>query len=175
MLAGSFRPRQRVRWFARVAWGFAALSLLGACATHGDRLPGGKAGSAATARSVEQERLLDRVTWGATAAGLRDPKGWDATRFLERELHPDASLALPPQVQAQIDALTISGESVTEVVAGLEQQRKAFVTMADPGEKKAAQQAYQQELTRLGREAATRMLLRALYSPNQLQEQMTWF
>src|SRR5438093_1134423 len=42
-------------------------------------------------------------------------------------------------------------------------------------EKKAAQQAYQQELTRLGREAAARMLLRALYSPWQLREQMTWF
>ena len=44
-----------------------------------------------------------------------------------------------------------------------------------PSSKKLAQQAYQQELNRLEREAATRSLLRALYSPNQLQEQMTWF
>jgi uncharacterized protein (DUF1800 family) len=35
--------------------------------------------------------------------------------------------------------------------------------------------AYQQELNRLAKEAATRSLLRDLYSPNQLQEQMTWF
>src|SRR4030095_4909642 len=41
--------------------------------------------------------------------------------------------------------------------------------------RKALQQAYQQELTRLAREAAARMLLRALYSPDQLQEEMTWF
>ncbi|NVO06771.1 MAG: DUF1800 domain-containing protein, partial [Rhodoferax sp.] len=41
--------------------------------------------------------------------------------------------------------------------------------------KKAARQAYQQELNRLQREAATRHLLRALYSPAQVQEQMTWF
>ncbi|MDB5848458.1 MAG: hypothetical protein JWP29_2210, partial [Rhodoferax sp.] len=38
-----------------------------------------------------------------------------------------------------------------------------------------ARQAYQQEMNRLGREAASRHLLRALYSPNQVQEQMTWF
>ena len=42
-------------------------------------------------------------------------------------------------------------------------------------QKKAARQAYQQELTRLAREAQQRFVLRALYSPNQLQEQMTWF
>src|SRR5262249_27462869 len=34
---------------------------------------------------------------------------------------------------------------------------------------------YQQELGRLAREAATRSMLRALYSPWQLREQMTWF
>jgi uncharacterized protein (DUF1800 family) len=34
---------------------------------------------------------------------------------------------------------------------------------------------YQQELNRLGREAVTRQLLRDLYSPKQLQEQLTWF
>ncbi|MEO8134527.1 MAG: DUF1800 domain-containing protein [Betaproteobacteria bacterium] len=42
-------------------------------------------------------------------------------------------------------------------------------------DKQAARQAYRQELTRLGREASTRSLLRAVYSRNQLQEQMTWF
>ena len=40
---------------------------------------------------------------------------------------------------------------------------------------KSERQAFQQELTRLAREAAARTLLRALYSPHQLQEQMTWF
>lgn len=37
------------------------------------------------------------------------------------------------------------------------------------------QQTYQRDLTQLAREAATRSLLYALYSPAQLQEQMTWF
>jgi hypothetical protein len=47
--------------------------------------------------------------------------------------------------------------------------------MADDEAKKAALHDYQLELNRLGREAVTRQLLRALYSPKQLQEQMTWF
>ena len=39
----------------------------------------------------------------------------------------------------------------------------------------AAQKTYQQKLTEYAREAATRSLLRDLYSKNQLKEQLTWF
>ncbi|HET7197077.1 MAG TPA: DUF1800 domain-containing protein, partial [Burkholderiales bacterium] len=61
-----------------------------------------------------------------------------------------------------------------ELAARMAEQRRAFLGL--PAEqRKLAQQDYQKELTRLGREAQTRMLLRALYSPNQLEEQMTWF
>ena len=56
----------------------------------------------------------------------------------------------------------------------MEQQRRAFQNAA-ADDRKAERQAYQQQLTRLAREAQTRMLLRALYSPNQLEEEMTWF
>ena len=59
--------------------------------------------------------------------------------------------------------MTISQRPLAEIAADLEAQRKA------------ERKAYQQELGRLAREAQTRMLLRALYSPNQLEEHMTWF
>ncbi|HTD05141.1 DUF1800 domain-containing protein, partial [Undibacterium sp.] len=95
-------------------------------------------------------------------------------RYLERQLHP-APAALPGPVQAQIAAMTISQRPVEQLNQELEQRRKDADAIANDDEKKAAQQAYQQELNRLAREAATRSLLRALYSPNQLQEQMTWF
>src|SRR5450631_127848 len=39
----------------------------------------------------------------------------------------------------------------------------------------AAQQAYQQDLNRLAREAATETLLLALYSRRQLSERLAWF
>jgi hypothetical protein len=47
--------------------------------------------------------------------------------------------------------------------------------VTDEEAKKTALQTYQSEMNRLAREAATRHLLRALYSPHQVQEQMTWF
>jgi uncharacterized protein (DUF1800 family) len=60
-------------------------------------------------------------------------------------------------------------------VIGLDAQRKAADALPDEEQKKAARQAYQQALNKLAREAQQRFVLRALYSPNQLQEQMTWF
>ena len=45
----------------------------------------------------------------------------------------------------------------------------------DPELKKASQQAFQQAMNELGRQAIARSLLRDLYSPDQLREKMTWF
>jgi uncharacterized protein (DUF1800 family) len=57
----------------------------------------------------------------------------------------------------------------------LDAQNKAASQIADPDQKKAAQQAYQQGMTSLARSAAARSLMRDLYAPDQLAEQMTWF
>lgn len=71
--------------------------------------------------------------------------------------------------------MTISQQPTAQLVQVMEQQRKEAGALANDDEKKAAQQSYQQEMNRLAREAARRHVLRALYSPNQVQEQMTWF
>jgi uncharacterized protein (DUF1800 family) len=118
---------------------------------------------------------LNRVSWGVSTSTYQQAEkmGYDA--WLEQQLHP-APAVLPAAAQAQIDALTISQKPVVQLVQELEAQRRDYdKAMVDDDAKKAAQRAYQQEMTRLAREAATRSLLRALYSPNQLQEQMTWF
>ncbi len=82
---------------------------------------------------------------------------------------------LPAAAQAQIDAMAISRTPLDQLVTELDAQRKAADALPDEDQKKAARQAYQQQLNNLAREAQTRFVLRALYSPNQLQEQMTWF
>ena len=71
--------------------------------------------------------------------------------------------------------MTISQRPLTLLAQDLEQRRKDADAIVNDDDKKIAQQSYQQELNRIAREASTRSLLRALYSPNQLQEQMTWF
>ena len=124
--------------------------------------------------AIEQLRLLNRVTWGANATSVRQIEAAGIDRYIEQQLRP-APATLPPAVQEHIDAMTISQRRFDELMYDIEKQRRDFVAMKDPAERKPAQQAYQQELTRLGREAQTRAILRAIYSPNQLQEQMTWF
>jgi uncharacterized protein (DUF1800 family) len=94
--------------------------------------------------------------------------------YLTSQLRPAPAPQLPADVQASIDAMTISQRSAVDLTTELEQQRRKFQDLP-AFERKGAQQAYQQELTRLAREAGARMLLRALYSPDQLHEEMTWF
>jgi uncharacterized protein (DUF1800 family) len=122
-----------------------------------------------------QVQWLNRVTWGATAAAANSVAVAGPESFLDHQLHPAPHPAMLPVVQEQIAAMTISQKPLDQMVYDLEQQRKDADAITDDDKKKAAQQAYQQELNRIGREAATRSLLRALYSPAQLQEQMTWF
>ena len=140
-------------------------------------LAGLAAGSALAAGSetARDIALVDRITWGESPAAVQDIARQGADRWLTGQLHPGRGHALPPAAQAQIDALAISQRPMTELVVDADAQIKAANQLTDPDQKKAAQQAYQQGLNDLGRHAQTRSLLRDLYSPDQLQEQMTWF
>jgi uncharacterized protein (DUF1800 family) len=117
---------------------------------------------------------VNRLTWGASTSALAAYRrqGWHT--YLQAQLHPVAQ-GLPPEIQAQIDGMAITTTPLIELVQQLEQQRLDADAMEQEDARKAARQAYQQALNRLQREAATRHLLRALYSPDQVQEQMTWF
>jgi uncharacterized protein (DUF1800 family) len=119
--------------------------------------------------------LLNRITWGATATSIRQLQQQGVDRFIEAQLLAANDDALPAAVQAHIAAMTISREPMSELVVALDTQRKQANDVGDVEEKKVARRAYQQALTRLGNEAASRALLRAVYSEHQLREQLTWF
>src|SRR5262249_24832375 len=117
----------------------------------------------------------NRVTWGANDASARQVTVAGPTRFLAEQLQPTRTVSLPEPVQAQIAALTIVQRPMDQLVLELGQCRKDVEAITNDEDKKADQQALEQEWNRVGREAATRALLRALYAPNQLNEQMVWF
>ena len=119
--------------------------------------------------------LLDRVTWGANEPSAAQFTALGRDKWLDRQLHPTAADTLPPAAQAAIDALPIARTSMPDLLAAMQAQNKAAGALADPAEKQRAQSAYQQALTDLARQGATRQILRDLYSPAQLREQMTWF
>jgi uncharacterized protein (DUF1800 family) len=120
-------------------------------------------------------RAVDRLSWGANGALMQEVGRAGFGAWLDGQLQPLADLPLPPGVEARIAALTISQGSLQERVWNLETQRKRSDAIASEDGRKEAQQSYQRELTRLAREAASRHLLRALYSPQQIREHMTWF
>ena len=146
----------------------AAALLLAACSSLGP-------GEPKRELSAEELMLLNRVTWGVNASSAREMAATSTERWLERQLRPPKGDDLPPEAKAQVAAMTITTRPMVEVAMELGEQRRAFMGMKGAPEAKAAQQAFQQELTRLAREAMTRSALRAVYSPWQLREQMTWF
>jgi uncharacterized protein (DUF1800 family) len=158
-------PTRSKRLFLLHATGLALL--LGACAAP----PPAPRAAQSTAQAYA---LVNRLTWGASTSAVAQFKqqGWPA--YLQGQLHP-ATHTLPAPLQKQIDAMAISQTPLLEQLQQLEQQRKEADALADDEAKKTARQAYQQALNRLQREAATRHVLRALYSPAQVQEQMSWF
>lgn len=117
----------------------------------------------------------NRLTWGATSSSVERLQFMGATAYLTTQLRPDSGNGLSPELQSTLDNMTISQRPLVDLVQDMEQRRKDADAISDDSAKKAAQQAYQAEMNRLAREAATRHLLRALYSPHQVQEQMTWF
>jgi uncharacterized protein (DUF1800 family) len=151
---------------------------LAGCATALDDAPPPADG---VALSPQDLAWLNRVTWGASAASAAQLQRLGRERFLARQLDATrttgvAGLAsMPAAVQAQIDAMRVTRTPMASLVLEMEAQRKAADALSDDEQKRAAQQAYQQALTRLAREASARMMLRAAYSPAQLHEQMTWF
>jgi uncharacterized protein (DUF1800 family) len=119
--------------------------------------------------------LLNRITWGTNASTAQRFSRLGAEAFINEQLHSPPGERLPPAVQAQIDALKISHQPATQLAIELEQQRRDANAITDPDRKRDARRAYRQALADLRREAATRSLLRDLYSPDQLREQLTWF
>jgi uncharacterized protein (DUF1800 family) len=122
-----------------------------------------------------QLNLLNRITWGANESLVKTFVAAGQERFLDQQLHPANSERLPPEAQVQIEALKISHTPIEALVIEAEEQGKAVNAITDPDLKQAAQKVYQEKLNELGREAATRSILRDLYSPAQLREQLTWF
>ena len=119
--------------------------------------------------------MLDRLTWGVSASSVAHLQQVGAERWLQEQLHPAASPALPEAARGQIEAMPDVHGFPFDIAVAFDQQGKSANQVTDPEQKKAAQQVYQQAMNDRARQAAARTILRALYSPDQLRERMTWF
>jgi uncharacterized protein (DUF1800 family) len=129
---------------------------------------------AALPAAADDAGLSSRLTWGPTADG-RGLEDQPARRWLEQQLHPSDDDDLPPQVQAQIAALTITTTPMEQIAVDVKQLQRQVQAAKGTDGAKDARKPYQDALNTLSREAQTRSLLRDIYSRNQLKEQLTWF
>lgn len=121
---------------------------------------------------LDPQLLLNRVSWGINASSNQQLQTLGVNQYLQQQLQPNGA-PLPAQVQAHIDALDISQRPFVQIMHELEAQREQ--AQQQKGIDDTLRKAYQQALTRQAREAASRIILRSLYSPHQLLEQMNWF
>lgn len=119
--------------------------------------------------------LLDRLTWGINASSAAHLQAVGSERWLAEQLHPASNVALPEAVRSQIEAMADVHKLPFDIAVAFEAQAKSANQVADPEQKKAAQQVYQQAMNDRTKQAAARTILRALYVPDQLRERMAWF
>ena len=133
-----------------------------------------ESGAARSDLSRQDALWLERITYGPTSATVTDYLKLGRRRFLDAQLHP-RDQRLPPEVAAQIDALPISHLTAPQLLLAVTQEQQRINTLSDDAAKQADRKALNEQGNYLAYQAARRELLRALYSPAQLQEQMTWF
>ena len=123
--------------------------------------------------SRQDIQWLDRVTYGPDTATLNEYQKLGQRRFLSEQLHP-GNVRLPPEVNAEVSSLQISHESGGELLAYFNRENQRINAITDDAQKQAERKILNDKGNKLAYEAARREILRALYSPAQLQEQLTW-
>jgi uncharacterized protein (DUF1800 family) len=121
----------------------------------------------------EDIQWLDRVTYGPTTATVNEYLKLGRRRFLDEQLHPGA-LRVPQPAADEIDALEIAHQDGAGFLAYVNRENQRINGITDDAQKQAERKALNDKGNKLAYEAARREILRALYSPAQLQEQLTW-
>jgi uncharacterized protein (DUF1800 family) len=117
---------------------------------------------------------LQRVTFGIDSASVADLHRLGRERYLDRQLD-GSDAALPAPVAAELAALEVAHADPVRWLADVNAQYKVINGMPDSADKEAARKTLGEQANKLAYEAARSELLRAIYSPSQLKEEMVWF
>jgi uncharacterized protein (DUF1800 family) len=152
----------------------AALIALGTAAIVGCAgQPSSVTSRALPALKREDMLWLERVSFGLDTVSVAQYRRLGRETYLEGQLHPHGSLPAP--IASEIAVLDVSHVDPLRAVAGVNAQYKTINAMPDGPDKEAARKIINDQGNKLAYEAVRRDLLRAVYAPDQLQEQMVWF
>jgi uncharacterized protein (DUF1800 family) len=149
-----------------------APALLSGCAGLGHDAGPAKAGAMPVLQ--RQDVLwLQRVSFGIDSESVAELHRLGRARYLDRQLQ--ARESLPAPIAAELSALEASRVDAVQAIEQANTERKAANSMPDGPDREAARKAYNDSANRLAYQAVRSELLRATYSPDQLQEEMVWF
>ncbi len=118
-------------------------------------------------------RWLERTGFGADTAQADRLRLLGRRRYFDEQLH--LPLADPPPLAGAIAALPVAQQSAEERWRATRAEQQRINTLPDEDAKQAARNALNKAGNDAVQDTMRRHLLRALYSPAQLREQMTWF
>jgi uncharacterized protein (DUF1800 family) len=178
-------PRPPLSWpvtdkrtTAARAMGALTVLLLAACTQPGLRSgsnpPGAGAAGSLPALRREDVLWLERTAFGLNSATLAEFRSLGRERYLEHQLS-GADFPLPAPVVAALAGHAELGTDPLPLLIEVEAQNRAVNAMPDGADKDQARKARNERANQFANEAIRGQLLRALYSPGQLREQMVWF
>jgi uncharacterized protein (DUF1800 family) len=153
-------------------------AMLVACAAPAPRSAAEVQNSATAApmRVLRRDDVLwiDRVSFGLDTRIVADYRRIGRERLLASQIDA-ADHTLPDAIASQIDAMQVSHLDAAQQLAQVQAAYKSINAMPDGADKEQARKTLNDAGNKLAYEAIRRDLLRAVYSPSQLQEQMVWF
>jgi uncharacterized protein (DUF1800 family) len=138
---------------------------------------------AAACASVEPAReitapdpvlVMNRLSFGANASLARQVGKEGLAAWIDAQLEPPRGDPLPAEISVRVASFEISRTPFTELARAVDKER-ADSLVNDKTGGGPAHYRYQVHLNSILHEGMSRFLLRAVYSRNQLQEQMVWF
>ncbi len=146
-----------------------------ACAAPASRTSAPPAATDLAALKRGDAVWLERVSFGLDSGTVAAWRRLGRERYLDEQLAP-TNEALPAPIAAQVHSLLqAQPHDPAQILPGLHQRRKAANAMTDGPDRDQARKALNEDGNRAAYQAVRLQLLRAVYSPAQLREQMVWF
>lgn len=128
---------------------------------------------ALAALSAEDLAWLDRVTYGVNQQTVKEYEKLGRDEFLQKQLHPPAKDVLDEATEGNLARNAVDMQKTLE---DLTVRRQKFVReVKDQRKRSEFNTMIRQEGNKVLAVAKRRHLIRAIYSPWQLKEQMAWF
>ncbi|WP_372382459.1 DUF1800 domain-containing protein [Xanthomonas sp. NCPPB 1068] len=131
--------------------------------------------AAEAALTPTRVRWLQRASYGVNADGAAQLQRLGPRRYGALLLQPSDDAALPAPVRAQLQRFDALHTPLVTLLTRYEADKIRLQTMPDGDAKAALRKDWQARGGQMLTQARQAQLLRAVYAPDQLREQLVWF